>query len=341
MIGTLFTGASQAARLMNRSGRFYRGLLLALAGIIIAACGGSSDKQASGADGASATGTTAAKADQPFGPVVASSELVVGSNRFALGIIDNATGNPLPDAAVHFRFFTLQGNQGTLRSEADGTFVAPGRDAGLAATIPHRHPDGTIHQHTNAEADVVDYVSTVQFDQPGKWGVEATFRAPDGREGKLTAPFDVQEKSTSPAIGSPAPHTKNPTAHDVKDLSEIDSAADPDPALHQESVADAIAQGKPALVGFITPGYCSTRFCGPVYGVVQQLIPTYGDKAALIHIEIYKDPLNKVLADPVKEWHITTEPYIFIVDRKGNIAAKFEGPVSLAELDNALKAVTS
>ncbi len=36
-----------------------------------------------------------------------------------------------------------------------------------------------------------------------------------------------------------------------------------------------------------------------------------------------------------------TEPYIFVIDRGGIITAKFEGPVSFAELDAALKQVTS
>ena len=317
-------------------------ILTAGVGIILAACGGSSEsKEEAAVTTTAATAARAAEQKTGFAPVVAASELAVGQNRFLLGIIDQATGQPVPDATVHFRFFTLQGNQGTLRSEADARFIAPARDAGIAGVIQHRHADGSMHPHANIEADVGVYMARVTFDQPGPWGVEASYTTRDGTEGKLTTRFEVLPQPTTPAIGSQAPRTKNPTARDVRDLSQIDSAVEPVAALHQESVADALAAGKPTLVAFITPGYCSTRFCGPAYEVVKKLIPTYGDKAALIHIEVWKDPINKVPADAVTEWRLKSEPYIFVVDRNGVITDKFEGPVSLAELDEALRKVTS
>jgi hypothetical protein len=314
-------------------------LFLVAFGMVLAACGGSGGSGQTAAPAAS-TGSPAADQRAGFGAVVAASELAVGENRFSLGIIDNATGQPLPDADVHLRFFTLQGNQGTLKSESEARFIAPARDAGVTGIIEHRHPDGTIHPHANAEADVGVYVARVTFDQPGPWGVEASFATKDGVAGKVATRFDVLPQPVTPAVGTAAPRTKNPTARDVKDLAEIDSAAEPVAALHQESVADAIAGGRPALVAFVTPGYCSTRFCGPTYELVKMLIPTYGDKAALIHIEIYKDPIQKVVADPVREWRLQSEPYIFVLDRNGVITDKFEGPVSLAELDAAMKKVT-
>lgn len=322
--------------------------VLALVGIA-SAC--SSDSSGGGKTGTSSSASPAAgqggspAAGQananPFSPVVASSELVVGQNRFALGILDNGTRLPLPDAQVRFRFFTLVGNQGTLRSEADARFVAPARDADIPQVQQHRHPDGSLHPHANVAADVGVYVAQVQFDQPGQWGVETTFRAKDGREGKINAAFEVLAQPVTPAIGSPAPRTRNPTASSVQDLSQISSGIDPDPALYQTTVADAIAAGKPALVGFITPGFCESQFCGPVYELVRKLLPKYKDKAAIIHIEPFKEPANHVLSDAATEWRLKSEPIIFIVDRTGKIAAKFEGPVGLAELDEAMARVTS
>ncbi|MGE0539056.1 MAG: hypothetical protein AB7R89_02635 [Dehalococcoidia bacterium] len=316
-------------------------LTLVACGMVLAACGGSSDSDQAAAPLPTATSDAAQSPTTGYGPVVAASELVVGENRFVLGIIDNATGQPVPDAKVHLRFFTLQGDQGTLKSEADATFIAPARDAGVTGIIEHRHADGSVHPHANVEADVGVYVTHATFDQAGPWGVEATFMTRDGQAGKVATRFDVQPQSTSPAVGSQAPRTDNPTAADVKNLTEIDSAVEPVAALHQESVADAIAAGKPALVAFVTPGYCSTRFCGPTYELVKKLIPEYGDKAALIHVEIYKDPINKVVADSVREWKLQSEPYIFILDRNGTITDKFEGPVSLSELEEALGNVVS
>ena len=316
-------------------------LFLIALGTVLASCGGSSEPKQVETPAGQAASTQAAPPRTGHGGVVAASDLVVGENRFSLGIIDNDSGQPVPDAQVRMRFFTVQGNQGTLRAEADGRFIAPARDAGVSGIIEHKHPDGTTHPHANVEADVGVYVAHVRFDQPGNWGVEAAFRTREGQEGKVTVPFTVLPEATTPAVGTPAPLTRNPTARDVPDLSRIDSAVEPVAALHQISVADAIAAGKPALVAFITPGYCATRFCGPTYELVKKLIPTYGDKAALIHIEVWKDPINRVQADAVTEWRLKSEPYLFVVDRNGVITDKFEGPVSLAELDEALRKVTS
>ena len=56
----------------------------------------------------------------------------------------------------------------------------------------------------------------------------------------------------------------------------IDSMADgggeiPDPELHEWSIADAIDQGRPALVLFGTPAYCESQFCGPEVTELQRL----------------------------------------------------------------------
>lgn len=272
--------------------------------------------------------------------MVAVSDLVVGKNRFALGILDNTTKQPVPDATVRFRFVTLSGSQATVRFESDGRFVAPARDAGVPRVTEHRHADGTIHPHANAESDVGVYVANVEFDQPGQWGVQTLFRTKDGREGTINAAFEVAKTVASPVVGQPALRTVHPTAKDVKDLSEISSSDDPNPAFHQTTIAAAIAAGKPVVIGFLTPGYCATQFCGPVYEVMEKLLPKYQDKAAFIHIEVWKDPLKKIPADAFAEWKLTTEPQIYIVDKNGIITAHFQGPVGLAELDEAVAAVT-
>src|SRR5690242_2687089 len=59
--------------------------------------------------------------------VVATSELVVGPNRMALGLIENNV--PIPDAAqtrVHARFFKLKGEQAVLVSEETAHYYGQG-----------------------------------------------------------------------------------------------------------------------------------------------------------------------------------------------------------------------
>jgi hypothetical protein len=65
--------------------------------------------------------------------------------------------------------------------------------------------------------------------------------------------------------------------------------------------------------------------CGPQTEIVQRLEPLYRRRVNFIHIEIYKDanPAHGY-ARTVRQWHLQTEPWVFVVDRRGRIAAKFE-----------------
>ncbi len=40
-----------------------------------------------------------------------------------------------------------------------------------------------------------------------------------------------------------------------------------------------------------------------------------------------------------QEWGLWTEPWVFLVDSEGNVAAKFEGVVSLEEIEAALRQI--
>jgi hypothetical protein len=278
---------------------------------------------------------------------VQSSDLVVGQNRFSLGIEDRQ-GQPLPDASVHFKFFQLVGTPtpggnvaATLKFEADAVFRAPAREAGLPAQETVTKPDGSKVTVLSVGPDVGVYTATVKFDAPGAWAVEADVTGKDAvHSGVTRTPFQVKTKSETPAVGDPAPPSQNLTVKDVTDLSQIDSSAHPSPDMHTETVAEAIAQHHPTLVLFATPGYCQSRFCGPELEIARKLEPKYAGKADFIHIEIWKDPL-KTYMPAVLEWHLPTEPWFFIIDRNGKIAAKFEGPTTMEELDEALQQVTS
>jgi hypothetical protein len=325
-----------------RRTRAFAGAVLAAA-LLIGACGGSDSDEGKGS-GQAAPGTGTAQAGgtapaQAFSPVVAMAEPLVGKNRFALGILDGRTGAPLPDATVKFRFFELQGNQGTLRFEADATFRAPARDAGLATAVQHRHLDGSMHTHSNAEADVGVYTAEVTFDKPGSWGVQAQVQTRDGRQGVVQTQFDVLAKSNTPVVGEQAPRSRQPTSRDVKDLSEIDTSAEPVAALHDITIADAIASGKPSVVLFGTPGYCVSRVCGPSYEILKKLMAQHQGQAHFIHIEVWKDFDKKITTDTFQEWKLTSEPWYYIIDGKGVIQSRFDGPTTLAELEAALTGV--
>lgn len=154
--------------------------------------------------------------------------------------------------------------------------------------------------------------------------------------------FNVLEQGPTPAVGSPAPRSRNRTVADVTDISVIDSSANPSEQFHPMTIADAIDSGRPTLILFAVPGFCSSRLCGPEFEIMRKLQPNYLSKANFFHVEFYDNPASstRVPVETVREWNLNTEPWFFLVDSKGLIAARFEGPTSLEELDKALRAVT-
>jgi hypothetical protein len=247
--------------------------------------------------------------------VIPSTDLAVGRNRFALGLLD-ADNKPVPDATVHLRFYQLDSQfralSATPKAEADATFrYVDLKTRGL-------------------------YIAQVTFDAPGPWGVEVT-GTKDGKPfAPVRAPFQVAEKSHTPAIGQPVPPSRHPLAKDVANLAEICSNVPPCD-MHTITIADALTLGKPLVALFATPGYCVSQTCAPQLGVVQELKRRYGEQASFVHIEIYTDPKNRVVAKPVEEWGLTSEPWTFLVDRTGLLAEKFEGGAPVDELEEALR----
>ena len=246
--------------------------------------------------------------------VVAASELVVGKQqRVPIGITDHNT--PVSDATLHVRSFILNGTTGTFKGESEAPFKGEGlQGAGI-------------------------YVAHLDFERAGDWGVEVTASRPNGAHLTARLPMNVLALPVVPGVGQPAPATHNPTVRDVADVETIDSGRPPDD-MHQLSIAEAIQQHRPALVVFATPAFCTSNTCGPEVKAVAGLEPSYRDRLAFIHVEIYRDykpdPSKKQLAQAVVDWRLQTEPWVFLIDSKGVIQSRFEGATASDELKAAI-----
>lgn len=319
---------------MNR--RHVTSAFLAIIAGISLACGaaqkGNAKTGPAQSSGSAATEASAVTAQ------VASSEIVLGPNRFVLGLLDSS-GTPIADATAHLTFYDLSSGQAQTKGDVDAVFRAPSREAGLAETISVTLPNGQKKVQTNAPSDVGVYDAPFTFDKVGNWGVQAQGKLKNGTPFTARAGFVVKEKGETPALGSPAPASHNLTVKDVTDLSQIDTSVNPSPDMHTESIADGLAAGHPLLVLFASPGYCTSRFCGPELEVARKLEPQYKGRVDFIHVEIYKDPAQRIPVDSVNEWHLPSEPWFFVIDEKGIVRAKFEGPTSMSELQDAINAV--
>jgi len=92
-------------------------------------------------------------------------------------------------------------------------------------------------------------------------------------------------------------------------------------------------------VTFATPKFCASRTCGPVVDVVEEVARRLdGENVRFIHVEVYEDNDPAKGFNPwLQEWKLPTEPWTFLVGADGRIAARFEGTVSVNELEAAVR----
>jgi hypothetical protein len=268
--------------------------------------------------------------------IVVSSDLAVGQNRFVLGLLTE-DNQAIMDAQAHFAFFR-QGEDTAPVKEADAIFKS------TQVEFTHTHESGEQHPHEEVTGV---YVAGVTFDQPTTLYVRVTGTLPDGEPFTAhTSDFPVQSQSQTPAVGSPAPRSNNPTTADVSDIALIDSSDPPRPEMHALSIAQAIDTGKPTVIAFATPAFCQSRICGPTMEVMDELYSKRGDAVAFVHVEPYdltalREEGQFQLTPAAQEWHLPSEPWVFVVDQQGRVAAKFEGIVAVEDVEAALAGLQS
>jgi hypothetical protein len=185
------------------------------------------------------------------------------------------------------------------------------------------------------------YVAHLQVRKPGKyWLLAEPQGGPEHVQavGNLVVEADVGV----PGVGDRAPASKTPTlATSGGDPTRLTTRTPPDTTLLEHSVAESLGARQPFVVTFATPKFCSSRACGPVVDVVEDVARRFEDSnVRFIHVEVYED-LNPALGTNqwVREWSLPTEPWTFVVGADGMIRDQFEGPVSVHELEKSVDAV--
>jgi hypothetical protein len=191
-----------------------------------------------------------------------------------------------------------------------------------------------------AEADATHiYVADVRLADPGTYWLLAE---PEGGHDKVQALGNVVvvKEDPEPDVGDPAPESDTPTLASVGgDAARITTRVPPDESLLEHSVADSLRAKVPFVVTFATPKFCASRTCGPVVDVVEETARRFEDSdVRFIHVEVYEgnDPANGYNRW-VREWGLETEPWTFAVGRDGRIAERFEGAVSVRELEQVVR----
>jgi len=262
-------------------------------------------------------------------PVIVSSEQICGRNRLLFSFLDPSNRPAArPDRSATIAFYDLGRDPSTPTATVPGTFLwAIEGERGL-------------------------YVATVDFPEAGEWGAEFTTSLAGSPPEKIRIRFEVRPTGSPVPVGAKAPADRTPTAADVGgDLARLSSDAHPEPSFYELSIDQAIAAHRPFVLAFATPAFCTSGQCGPTLDILKQ-VARQEPGFAFINVEPYRLEYTNGRLQPVLDangqlqpvqatidYGLVSEPWIFVVDSEGRIAASFEAIVSPAELTAAIAAV--
>ena len=315
--------------------------LLVVFALSVAGCGGSDDDGGGGGEGSAGQEQTVAEVefpvaegktlralrqDVPEGAIFAPSVSLLekGPNRIGFALFDAGRKQVTPEAVA---LYFAQSDKRRLQ----GPFVARRESLAVKPQFQSRQ--------TAADAEDVDsfWVADVPFPKEGRF-VLAALAQLDG-ELVSTSQFELRvgaPEVSPPGVGEKAIRIHTETPEDVGgDLAKIDTRIPPLAELHDVDFADVLGK-EPVVLTFATPQLCQTRVCGPVVDIVAE-VAARTEGVEFIHQEIYNDnEIERGFRPQVGAWKLPTEPWTFVIDESGKVVERFEGALSVGELEAAV-----
>lgn len=238
------------------------------------------------------------------------STLLKGVNRISVALLD-AQQNPVNVDDVSVRVVNAAGR--------------------LVSTEPLRGIAGVY-------GGIPVYVGVVEFPDIGQFEYLVSARSPQGAVVTGHAFVTVQASGPQVAVGARVPLVRQPILGDPGvTLAEIDSGVPPD-SWHSETVAQGVAQHRPMVLFFGDPAYCPSRTCGPTHQILEQLCTQYCGRLLFEHIETYypAGPPSTSRVNPAfLAFGLSTDPWVYFVNAQGIVSDRYEGPVTLSELEES------
>jgi hypothetical protein len=272
-----------------------------------------------------------------------------GENRYPFGVFSLGR-EQIADAEVALYIAKAPPPKAGPREKRGKGAVARARDEALdqpaLGPFPARVEDLTTQpafraQTTSDDPDAatVVYSTQLDFQSKGDWRIAALIREGDELSATVLPSASVGEFKRLPREGERPPRIHTPTAAEAgSDLASITTRIPPD-TQNQVDFADVLGK-EPIVLLFATPQFCQSRVCGPVVDVAEQAKEKYGDRAAFIHMEIFKenDP-NRGVREQVRAFHLPSEPWLFVIDEEGRISDAVEGAFGPELLTEAVERV--
>jgi peroxiredoxin len=251
--------------------------------------------------------------------ILGTADLGVGLHRLGFVLTSPNGFVTVPVAAVSSKYFASPGSEGEMKQSVVAEYQPwPYGSRGL-------------------------YAAGMDFDVAGRWGIDITVVGPDGTIRKTELLFDVAGAPFAPAVGSPAVRSVSKTVADVESLAQLTTGSLKDRDLYQTTIADAVISGKPTVVVFASPAFCTNAVCGPQVEVLQELKNKYKERVNFIHVDFYDNPeeiqgdLDKARLSPtVLEWRLPSIEWSFVIDSQGVVTARFEAFATFKEVEEAL-----
>jgi hypothetical protein len=334
-----------------------RGLAIAAAALVLAACGGSAKTSSSSTAGTGTAGTKTTASN----PAPAVNELTAAERPVA-SQFPSASGKTLQQLAK------LAGANAQLGA-ANGTFTPGFRRLAFALTSSSQQfiyaptavyiatsPTAPVRGPFLAPADpmtVAPQYRSKQNSAPG--GLQAIYwtnlPAPQARTYDIlsltrtangltgaTGEIAVAKHWPIPDVGQRPPAIATDTLASVHGKVSLLTTRVPPESMASVSFNQVLGK-KPVLLIFSTPELCHSRICGPVTDVAVELQHQFGNQIVFIHQEVYANNNPTLgLRPQLKAFHLQTEPWVFAINRQGVVVARLEGAFGVNELRQAIQA---
>ncbi|MGH2900138.1 MAG: hypothetical protein ACRDMZ_15795 [Solirubrobacteraceae bacterium] len=322
-------------------------LLLSLlaAAVALSACGGSDD---GGRAPAPPQPSAAAPADFPSVAGKTMSELIAGLPKGAILNVSSFSGQQVGRNRLGFAIVDRANKQIDVSEVAVYTAKPDGTELRGPFTARRESLDvDTRYRSRQTSSDLASgdtfYVADAVYGSRGEHIAIGLVKL-DGRlvVADPIGALPIGAKDGPPDVGYRAIKIHTQTASDVGgDLTKLSTRMPPPREMLDTDFADVVGR-KPVVLLFATPALCKSRTCGPVVDIAEQVRGQNGEGVTFIQQEIYQDnDPGKPYRSQVLAWRLPTEPWAFVIDRRGRIAARFEGVFSVGELARAVERVKS
>jgi hypothetical protein len=292
-----------------------RTFLVASASLVLAACG------SSGSSGSSGTSSSSGTGEEPDQESAGPTSGLVAIRFFPDGV--QPTGRQrLPIGLATSDGSLAEGGPATVTAQViDGSGTVVGEPV-----TAERHDQGLPRAYYPFFTSLpAAGIYTLSIDLGG--GTPAAVAL------SVTDPAQI----AIPQVGDQLVPVDTPTTADARGVDPICTRTPPCP-LHERTLTEALASGKPVAFLIATPAYCQTAACGPVLDVLLSQQERLGDQVEMVHAEVYinDEPSPETVSEAVKAYELQFEPVLYLADAKGTIVERLDSIFDEVEVAAAL-----